>query len=194
MLLWTCCTLGSSCRRCSRYQIAAVAACRHCCVPLPPVPLPLRPSPAGLLSLSPLSPARTSSTPYLPAPVQFARLIGTREHAEFMWRITKDEAQRSTITQVCTLARLLLQVVGGQRGCGGCVQFWFHSKVWQDSVNTLSCSGCHCCRRTFWSEAGPGWQWSVLLGSCAAGRCCWPWQPAADSFSTPRAATTHVIP
>lgn len=30
---------------------------------------------------------------------QFARLIGTREHAEFMWRITKDEAQRSTITQ-----------------------------------------------------------------------------------------------
>lgn len=30
---------------------------------------------------------------------QFARLIGTREHAEFMWRITKDEAQHSTITQ-----------------------------------------------------------------------------------------------
>ncbi|KAI7835827.1 hypothetical protein COHA_010280 [Chlorella ohadii] len=30
---------------------------------------------------------------------QFARLIGTREHAEYMWRITKDEAQRSTITQ-----------------------------------------------------------------------------------------------
>ncbi len=36
--------------------------------------------------------------------VQFARLIGTREHAEFMWRITKDEAQRSTITQVRSLA------------------------------------------------------------------------------------------
>lgn len=35
-------------------------------------------------------------------PAQFARLIGTREHAEFMWRITKDEAQRSTITQVRT--------------------------------------------------------------------------------------------
>ncbi|PSC68536.1 DNA repair RAD50 [Micractinium conductrix] len=29
----------------------------------------------------------------------FARLIGTREHAEFMWRITKDEAQHSTVTQ-----------------------------------------------------------------------------------------------
>jgi DNA repair protein RAD50 len=35
---------------------------------------------------------------------QFARLIGTREHAEFMWRITKDEAQRSTITQEDILA------------------------------------------------------------------------------------------
>ncbi|KAL4855078.1 DNA repair protein RAD50 [Chlorella vulgaris] len=30
---------------------------------------------------------------------QFARLIGTREHAEFMWRITKDEQQHSLITQ-----------------------------------------------------------------------------------------------
>ncbi|KAL4437341.1 hypothetical protein ABPG75_004480 [Micractinium tetrahymenae] len=30
---------------------------------------------------------------------QFARLIGTREHAEFMWRITKDDTQHSTITQ-----------------------------------------------------------------------------------------------
>jgi hypothetical protein len=31
--------------------------------------------------------------------LQFARLIGTREHAEFMWRITKDEQQHSLITQ-----------------------------------------------------------------------------------------------
>ena len=30
---------------------------------------------------------------------QFARLIGTREHAEHLWRITKDEAQRSLVTQ-----------------------------------------------------------------------------------------------
>lgn len=29
----------------------------------------------------------------------FATLIGTREHAEFMWRITKDDAQRSHIAQ-----------------------------------------------------------------------------------------------
>lgn len=29
----------------------------------------------------------------------FARHIGTREHAEFMWRITKDETQHSTVTQ-----------------------------------------------------------------------------------------------
>jgi DNA repair protein RAD50 len=29
----------------------------------------------------------------------FARLIGTREHAEHMWRISKDENQHSTVLQ-----------------------------------------------------------------------------------------------
>lgn len=38
--------------------------------------------------------------PQHPPPVlQFARLIGTREHAEHMWRITKDENQRSLVTE-----------------------------------------------------------------------------------------------
>ena len=29
----------------------------------------------------------------------FARRIGTREHAEYMWRITKDDSQHSTLTK-----------------------------------------------------------------------------------------------
>lgn len=52
----------------------------------------------------PIAPARCRccrpATAPPPLPPQFARLIGTREHAEFMWRITKDEAQKSMITQV----------------------------------------------------------------------------------------------
>ena len=67
MLLWHFCTLGFSCRRCSRYQIAAVAACRHCCVPLPLLPLPLLPWRARLLSLYPWLTAPTSSATHLPA-------------------------------------------------------------------------------------------------------------------------------
>ena len=30
---------------------------------------------------------------------RFASMIGTREHAEFMWRMTKDDNQHSKITQ-----------------------------------------------------------------------------------------------
>lgn len=30
---------------------------------------------------------------------RFAASIGTREHADFMWRITKDEAQHSNVSQ-----------------------------------------------------------------------------------------------
>lgn len=60
------------------------------------LPRCLRKDPSACRSLLPTSP-------------QFARLIGTRDHAEFMWRITKDEAQHSTITQ----ARGRCLAVGG---------------------------------------------------------------------------------
>jgi hypothetical protein len=49
-------------------------------------------------------PAPTPTHPHTsiqprPCAPQFARLIGTREHAEYMWRITKDERQHSHIAQ-----------------------------------------------------------------------------------------------
>ena len=80
------------------------------------------PCPAASLLLPPLTPP----APPPPPPPQFARLIGTREHAEFMWRITKDEQQHSTITQV----RALVQgALAGVRSRLAPVRVWWVGRV-----------------------------------------------------------------
>lgn len=50
---------------------------------------------------APPSPARHPPHPttLALALAQFARLIGTREHAEHLWRITKEDGQHSTVLQ-----------------------------------------------------------------------------------------------